>query len=432
MLHGADTTDQERRLDQAVERVVAAAREIETLVAEPEDGEPVRPLVDASALTASDDDPWPEQSTGAQPVAGHARARPRQAAGPRRSRIAKPIVAAAIDVGSNSVHLLVAVVRGHRLEPLLDISAFLGLGHAVDERGELGPELRGGLVDTLRDYVGQARTLGAERLTIVATDPLRRARDGAEAAAAIEAETGLRTHVVGHDEEAYLTLLGVTAGRPVVRDLVLVDIGGGSSEVLVVGPAGKPITLGLPIGSARLTARIVEHDPPSPSELEALLVEARAAVAAAPPATPQAVILVGGTASNLLRIVPAAALDRTITRRRLAEALAVVATQTAAESAARHGIREARAKMMPAGAAIVGALLERYAVERARVSEAGIREGAVLAAVHGGDRWRDDLAWLAHGWSQEPAATTRSEPGEDPSKAASERDPGNASPRPPD
>jgi hypothetical protein len=435
---GKDTAAGEVRLDQAAERVLAIARRIEEIAAPPEDTLPAPRVVDRGALTRSDDDPpiddeAPLDSGGAGVPTAPA-GRPRRSTGAAvrgRLRTTSPTVAAAIDIGSNSVHLLVAVVRGHRLQPLLDTSEFLGLGVAVDERAALGSELRERLVETVRGYVEQARMLGADRIAIVGTDPLRRAADGAEAAAAIDAATGERTHVIGHEEEAYLTLLGVTAGRPVVRDLVLVDIGGGSSEVLVVGPTAAPVAVGLPIGSARLTALIVEHDPPTAAELAELLVRARAAVDAAPAASPHEVIVVGGTASNLLRIVPASALDRTISRRRLAEALAILATESAAEASARHGIREARARVMAAGAAIVGALLERYDVECVRVAEVGIREGALLAAVHAGAAWRDHLTWLAHGWSRSPAARpTPSESGEDPSQAAPEGHAGDAPPRP--
>jgi exopolyphosphatase / guanosine-5'-triphosphate,3'-diphosphate pyrophosphatase len=154
----------------------------------------------------------------------------------RRGRSWRAPVGAAIDLGSNSVHLLVAAVHGHRLEPLLDTSEFLGLGRAVDEGAALGPELIAGLVATLASYVEGARALGAGPIVILGTDPLRRATDAAVATVAIEARTAAAVDVIDHEEEALLTLLGVTAGRPVVRELVVVDIGGGSSEVLAVGP----------------------------------------------------------------------------------------------------------------------------------------------------------------------------------------------------
>jgi len=87
------------------------------------------------------------------------------------------VIAASADAGSNSVHLFVAVVAGHRLEPLLDESAFLGLGGVVDDRGRLGRQKRAELASTLSRFAGIARDLGAATTTFVATEPLRRASD---------------------------------------------------------------------------------------------------------------------------------------------------------------------------------------------------------------------------------------------------------------
>jgi exopolyphosphatase/guanosine-5'-triphosphate,3'-diphosphate pyrophosphatase len=235
---------------------------------------------------------------------------------------------------------------------------------------------------------------------MVGTDPLRRAADAAETQAAIEAATGQRVVVVSHDEEAFLTLLGVTAGRPLRRNTILVDIGGGSSEVLWVPASGDPVAVGLPTGSARLTRRLVANDPPTALEIEALLAEARRLLAGAPDAAPDDVVVVGGTATNLLRLVPAAALDRRLTAARVTGALQLLERETASQAATRHGLKEPRARMMAAGAALVLAVIERYGIDRIRVDDNGIREGLTLAAVHAGDDWRQHLAWMAHGWSR--------------------------------
>lgn len=303
------------------------------------------------------------------------------------------------------MHVLVAEVHGHRLVPLLDTSAFLGLGRAVDERGELGAGLRVELATTLADYVRRARDVGAAAIAIVGTDPLRRATDAAEALARIQAATDVPVAVLDHEGEALLTLLGVTAGRPVMREIVVVDIGGGSSEVLHVDPSTDPRAVGLPLGSARLSNEIIEHDPPTAAELDAMLAAARAALATAPDATATSVIAVGGTASNLLKIVRPSR-DHTINRKRLAEALLLLLSEPAAVVSEQFSVRPERARVLAAGAAIVGALFERYGVERIRVSDAGIREGAVLASVHAGPSWQAHLPWLAHGWSRGLAPPT--------------------------
>jgi exopolyphosphatase/pppGpp-phosphohydrolase len=332
--------------------------------------------------------------TGPTPRPAGARAR-----GPRATAVrSAPRVAAAVDIGSNSVHLLVAVAAGHRLRPLVDESVFLGLGDAVGSIGLFGSAKRAELAAALVRYADTARRLGATAITFVGTEPVRRATDAARAAAEVERASGVPLLVLDHTEEAVLTLLGVTDGRPVAGELVVVDVGGGSSEFVAVGPDRAPVAVGLRLGSASLAAAHVEHDPPTRDEVDRMLAAARAAVAAAPPARPRDLVAVGGTASNLVRVLPAAALDRTLTRRRVAEALAVLLTEPAAVAAERHAVNPIRARLLPAGAAIVAAVLEHYRIDRLRVSEAGIREGTVLATLHDPIGWRDRLPVLARGW----------------------------------
>jgi exopolyphosphatase/guanosine-5'-triphosphate,3'-diphosphate pyrophosphatase len=296
------------------------------------------------------------------------------------------------------VHVLVAVVAGHRLEPLLDESAFLGLGSAVVERGFLGRTARGDLIATLVGYVEAARRLGAGNVTLLGTEPIRRAAD----AAAVVHEAGIASaaplHVLSHEEEAFLTLIGVTEGMPVTHETLVVDVGGGSSEFCIVDAIHPPRAAGLRLGSARLTDRFVTHDPPTAGELAAIRAAAYEAVRDAPEAHPRELVAVGGTASNLVKVLPAAAVDRTLTRDRIGEIEAILASEPAAAASERHLVNPIRARILPAGGAIMDAILDRYGADRLRVSEAGIREGAILAVDHGGPSWRDRLPQLAHGW----------------------------------
>lgn len=291
-----------------------------------------------------------------------------------------------------------AVVRGHQLEPLVDESAFLGLGRIVDERGYLGEEAARELIVTLGSYANRARQLGATRICFVGTEPLRRAADAAKVVDSVWRESRVPLHVVRHSEEALLTLLGATAGQPLAGELVLVDVGGGSSEFVVDAPRRKPVAAGIRVGSVRLTTRFVFSDPPTQREIGTLNREARRAIADAPNARPASVIVVGGTASNLLRIVPDTLLDRTLTRGRIRHALRTLRAMTAEEVSTRHAVRVERARILPAGAAIVGAIMDRYGVNRVQVSDAGIREGTILAIGHAGASWRDSLPRLAQGW----------------------------------
>jgi len=317
---------------------------------------------------------------------------------PRASVRRRPPVGAAVDIGAYSVHLVVAEVHGHRLVPLLDESVALGLGSVVDERGELGFEAGTRLLGTLEGYAATARAQRAGTIVFVATDPLRRAADAAAVIATVEARTGVAIEVLRHEEEALLALLGVQAGRPLRHETALVDVGGGSSEVLISKPGADPVAVGLPLGAARMTREHVRSDPPRRDEVEALLAEARAALLAAPDADPQDLVAVGGTADNLLRIGPPLA-RRVLTVRRIEAVLDRLVAAPAEAISLEFNVKVSRARVLAAGAAILLAVAERYGRDQVRVSTDGLREGLVLATVHAGSRWRDDLAWLARGWS---------------------------------
>jgi exopolyphosphatase/guanosine-5'-triphosphate,3'-diphosphate pyrophosphatase len=231
---------------------------------------------------------------------------------------------------------------------------------------------------------------------------MRRADDAASAVHAVTTRAGVPFHVIDHDEEGLLTLLGVTGGRPLDAPTLVVDIGGGSSEIVVTEPDGSVLAGGLPIGAARLTHELVRSDPPTLAEIDALRARIRQEVAQLPDLDPGEIVAVGGTASNLLKLLPATAIDRMLTRRRITVALAMLTVERSAEAAARHLIRPERARILPAGALIVDAILERFGADRLRVSEEGIRSGLLLATTAAGGAWRDRLPRLAGGWGSSP------------------------------
>ena len=310
----------------------------------------------------------------------------------------RPEIAAAIDIGSYSVHLLVANVDAYELRARHDQSAHLGLGRTIDAEGELGSAVPG-LIDTLGTFADQARRMGAVSITVAGTDPLRRAADGAMVIQRIRSTTGLEAASLSHEEEAMLALLGVQSGRPVSDDMVMVDVGGGSTEILLAGPSRLPEAVGLPLGAARMTGKHVTNDPPTASEVGALSAEVALAMLRAPDSRAAQLVAVGGTARNLLRI-GAPLENRILTRTRMRAALDAMASASAASIAERHGVRVSRARVLPAGAAILLGALDRYQLDRLRVAEGGLREGLILAAFHAGSAWRQEVPQLALGWDR--------------------------------
>jgi exopolyphosphatase/guanosine-5'-triphosphate,3'-diphosphate pyrophosphatase len=311
----------------------------------------------------------------------------------------QPEMAAAIDIGSYSVHLLVADVGAGELRSRHDESAHLGLGRTIDAEGSLATALPA-LLETIAAFAERARRMGAETITIAGTDPLRRATDGAAVVDRIRDAVGLDVAALSHEEEALIALLGVQGGQPVEREMVMVDVGGGSTEILLAGPEREPIAVGLPLGAARLTGVHVEHDPPTASEVGALSAEVAVAMLRAPDSEASQLVAVGGTARNLLRIGPPLP-NRMLTQQQIRLALDTMAFSPAATIAERHGVRVSRARVLVAGAAILLGALHRYGLDRLRVSEGGLREGLILAAFHGGPAWRGELHSLTRGWRRE-------------------------------
>ena len=312
----------------------------------------------------------------------------------------RPSVGAAVDLGSNSVHLLAAGIHGHQLRPLADESVFLGLGDAVDTSAHLGAPARAELATVLARYADRARELGASHITFLGTEPIRRAADGAHVVADVEHATGIPLHVLSHEEEAYLTLIGVTAGMPVSQETMVVDIGGGSSEFCALAPRGRPRAAGLRLGSGRLTARFATSDPIVPEAVASMEAATDAILRDAPSGAPADLVAVGGTASNLLKISVDGIEAGTLTREGIARIIGILTTAPAAQISKRYFINPKRGPLLVAGAVIVGGLMRRYGVDVVRVSEAGLREGAILAAHHAGRAWRDRLVDLAAGWRQ--------------------------------
>jgi exopolyphosphatase/guanosine-5'-triphosphate,3'-diphosphate pyrophosphatase len=286
------------------------------------------------------------------------------------------VIGAAVDVGSNSVHLLVASLSDGRLEPLVDVSEQLGLGDFVDDGGAIPEEPQRGLIYLLREYRDVALAQGAEQVTFVGTEPLRRAANGQQVAELVERETGIPLQILDKEEEGKLAFVGVTGGAAGSQSMLIVDIGGGSTQVVFYDPDGGLRIEGLDVGSKRLSSEVVLHDPPTTEEVSRLRSRAAEEASLLPAATPDRAVFVGGTATNIIRVRPLAA----------AEFDALFATLTsvpAADLAQRYILRPRRALQLAAGAALAEAILQRYGLKAAEVSDASLRDGAIIAAARG-------------------------------------------------
>ena len=311
-------------------------------------------------------------------------------------------IAAAIDVGSNSVHLLLTVLDGEVPIVLRDESVLLGLGAMVDMEGRISDEVAAAAIEALVEYVEAAEEEGAESITLLGTEPLRRASNRSQFCEAVEAATGLPLLVLSHEEEALLTALGVLDGAPVEEPMLVLDIGGGSSEIVLLEPGADPVVGVMPVGSARLTAQHVEDDPPTPEEVAALRLESHHLLSGMPAGRPQSGIIVGGSGTNLIRLTSddddaAAGYAGSIDRDRTARAIETVMAHPSDELVDTYGLRKRRVLQMAAGASLIEAALDCYNLERLEASDASLREGVLLARQAAGDAWREQLAALVSG-----------------------------------
>ena len=310
---------------------------------------------------------------------------------------ARRTIAAAVDIGAYSVHLLVAEVGAHDLRTIHDESAFLGLGAKLGAGGRLGVA-RETLRETLAGFVAHAATLGAETVTIVGTDPLRRASDRDYAIEEIRSALGIDVVVLSKEQEAMLAVIGGHGGRPVPEKQIVIDVGGGSTEIVLARPGTAWSAVGLPLGAARLTTIHVTHDPPTADEMARLRGDVVEAMRRAPDDTASRLVAVGGTARSLLR-VGRPPTNRILSARRIRKVLDVLVDSPSAEVAERYGIRLSRARVLPAGATILSVALERYRLDRLSVAVGGLREGTILVAHRAGPGWLEHLPRLARGWS---------------------------------
>jgi len=177
---------------------------------------------------------------------------------------------AVIDIGSNSTRLLVADVHEGRATEVERRTRVTRLGRGVDHSGQLSAEAIELVCDTVSGYVALIRELGAEDRAVIATSAVRDAENGDAFVAELRERFALNARVIGGDEEAGLTYTGVASERSGSERLLVVDIGGGSTEIVIGSGPDPDFHVSLQAGVIRHTERFLTGDPPSTSDLETL------------------------------------------------------------------------------------------------------------------------------------------------------------------
>lgn len=179
---------------------------------------------------------------------------------------------AAIDIGTNSVRLLVTDAAGNELERLMRMTR---LGQGVDVTGELTPEAIARTVAVLAEYAARLRVHGVTRVRAVATSAARDARNGAEFFDAAERALGVRPELLSGDAEAHWSFFGATFGlAPSEAPFLVIDLGGGSTE-FVLGSTRPEAAISLQMGCVRMSERYLRSDPPTSEQLAACEADVR-------------------------------------------------------------------------------------------------------------------------------------------------------------
>lgn len=284
----------------------------------------------------------------------------------------------ALDIGSNTVRMLVAGPADGRLTTLLDLGTFASLGQGVDRTGELQEENQTRALDAITEFVNRAREAGAEEITAVATSAIRDARNGREFVDRIKKATGVEPQIISGDREAELTFIGATMGQTLDAETVVVDLGGGSGEVIdAVGtmPAwGKA----LPIGSRRLTEKFIKSEHAHADELTAIAAHVRSQLQTLPAASPGDGIFAGGTAKALPAVLGKAGPPSILARTDWDRLLTIVQNLTAGDLATEYHLPAERAAVLAAGAATLAEIAGFYELNQVTIAATGIREGMVI------------------------------------------------------
>ncbi len=299
-----------------------------------------------------------------------------------------------VDIGTNSTRLLIADVTDGAIDELDRRSQVTRLGAGVDQQGRLADESMARVFATLDAYIEamDGNDVASDARPAVLTSAVRDAANGADFTRTVRERYGLDAHAIDGHEEAQLTFRGATHGRD--RDdptpLLVIDVGGGSTE-LVVGTAAGSVGfhVSLQAGVVRQTERHIAHDPPQPHELQALADEVRRIIETQVPADVRAsvrhAVAVAGTATSLAAIDqelepydPARVHGFTLDLAECELLLARLAQLPLAERSDVRGLHPDRAPTIVAGLVILIEVLRAFGLERVEVSEHDILHGVAL------------------------------------------------------
>jgi exopolyphosphatase/guanosine-5'-triphosphate,3'-diphosphate pyrophosphatase len=290
------------------------------------------------------------------------------------------MLCAAIDIGSNTTRLLVAEPVDGQLQKVMEQRAYTRINKAIRDSGEIPPEKAAEVAEVVATQVRLARELGAETIRAVATAAVREASNGQAVAEQIGTAAGVSVDVLTDEEEGRLSFLGATKtlGHPVEGLVGVVDVGGGSSEVILgTVTGGVKEVRSWRVGSGVLADELIVADPPSPAEIRKIRDRIDDLFDGVEIERPTQAVAVGGSATSLRRLVGAVLEYETLER-----GIRVLCGDPAAEVARRFELDPQRVRILATGVLLLEKLSELLG-QPLQIGKGGLREGVILALLNG-------------------------------------------------
>jgi len=290
------------------------------------------------------------------------------------------VLCAAVDIGSNTTRVLVAEPQEGQLRKVMEQRAYTRFEKDSKRKGRITEEKIAELAEVVTTQVRLAEELGAEAIRIVATAAVREAKNADLAAKAIADAAGVEVEVLSEEEEGRLAFLGATKtlGHPVEGEIGVVDVGGGSSEIILGTVAGGVSAVrSFKIGSGTVAEEFLTRDPPSASEIRALRDYIDDFFEGIEVEHPDQAVAVGGSATSLRTLVGAVLEYETLER-----AVRVLTGDPIAAVAKKFELDPRRVRILPAGVLILEKLSELVG-QPLQIGKGGLREGIILDLLTG-------------------------------------------------
>jgi exopolyphosphatase/guanosine-5'-triphosphate,3'-diphosphate pyrophosphatase len=290
------------------------------------------------------------------------------------------MLCAAIDIGSNTTRVLVAEPREGQLNKVMEQRAYTRIGKSTTKDGSITQPMIHEVGEVVSTQVRLAEELGAEAIKAVATAAIRQARNRDEVVQAIGEVSGVEVEVLSEEEEGRLAFIGATKtlGHPVEGRVAVVDVGGGSSEVVLGTVAGGADRVhSFQIGSGMLAEELLKSDPPSAAELREVRERINEFFDGLEIEQPDQAVAVGGSATSLRRLVGAVLEYETLER-----GVRVLASDPIDEVARRFELDPRRVGILPTGVLLLEKISQLLG-QPLQIGKGGLREGVILDLLNG-------------------------------------------------